>query len=471
MKKFKKFMGVFLAGVMIVSSLAACGEKVKDVSKTEPTKAAEATKAPEATVAPTEVPEVVRDLGGLEVVIGNWWEGEPKDPSTTYEEDLAAYREMIQEKYNFKITVKNIGGWGEFQELFTTSVMANSPQASVYVLDSRWVPALLNQGLFYPVNELESFNFEDEKWNQAVNDLMTFNGQQYGFATGVEPRLGVFFNKRLFEDAGISPELPYDLQASGQWTWDEFKKLAQQLTVDKDNDGVIDTYGLASFSADYFTAAVYSNDAKFVGKDENGLFYNATQEPNFLEALQWARSIYDEGYVMPKPEGSEWNWFESTFPDGKVAMRVAEDYSKGNFQEMSDDWGFVMFPAGPKGKLVSTLRENIYVIPSSYDAKTADDIAFAYDLYTNPLEGYEKDETWKLGAYGQYRDARAVDETIDKMRNGELVIRTESYVYGLDVGDIVYALDSGEATPQEKIEEVQQSWNALIDDANRAISK
>lgn len=471
MKKIKMLIVLMLTLAMVVLNLAGCGEKKDSVetdSKVTPTETAtvDPTAEPteEATATPTEEP--ARDLGGIEVTIGNWWAGEPAEPTTTYEEELAAYREEIQKTYNFTIKEVNIGGWGEIQELFSTSVMANDPAASIFVLDSSFVPALLNQGLFYPVNEIPSFDFTEEKWNKSVSDTMTFAGKQYGFAVGAEPRTGVFFNKRLFEDAGLSPDLPYDLQKSGEWTWAKFEELCQKLTRDVDNDGVVDTYALASFSKDYFTAAVYSNNAKFVGKDDNGMFYNATNEPNFLEALQWARSMYDKGYTMPQPEGSEWNWFTAAFHDGQVAMRVAEEYNKGSLSDMEDDWGFVMFPAGPHGEMISILRENILVIPSCYDAETADKIAFAYNLYTEPLEGYEDADNWKLSYYSAYRDERAVDETLDRMKNGPSVLRTDAYVYGLETGDIVYDLDAGAATPAEKIEAVQQTWDALIADAN-----
>ena len=44
------------------------------------------------------------DLGGIEVIIGDWWSsGEPAEPQTAAEEALAEYREWIQETYNFKI--------------------------------------------------------------------------------------------------------------------------------------------------------------------------------------------------------------------------------------------------------------------------------------------------------------------------------------------------------------------------------
>lgn len=479
-KMMKKLLSMLLILTLAIASLTGCGTKKDEKDTTTPTVAPTVTEnegpkddgsgtdATEPTETPT--PEPDRDLNELEIIIGNWWApSSPAEPTTTYEEDLLAYREEIQAKYNFTIKEVNIGGWGEIQELYSTTVNAGDPVASIFVLDSSFVPALLNAGLFYPVSELEAFDFADEKWNSLVHEAMTFNGVTYGFATGYEPRTGVFFNKRLFEEAGLDPETPYNLQASGKWTWDEFKKLCQQLTYDKDNDGVMDTYALASFSKDFFPACAISNGANLVGKDENGYFYNATGDPKFLEALQWGRSLYDEGYVMPKAEDAEWNYFVAAFHDGQVAMRVAEEYNKVSLADMEDDWGFVMFPSSTEGELTAIYRENVLVIPSSYDKQTAEDIAFAYNLYTEPLPGYEDEESWKLASYSAYRDARAVDETLAIMRSGKGAMLLSAYVYGLEIGDIVYGLDAGEKTPAEAIESAKQSWDALITDANGAI--
>lgn len=474
MKKSRKFLALLLIVAMAMATFAGC--KTKETSgeapTAEPTKA-EATKAPDPTATPEPTEEPARDLGGIEVIIGNWWaNSEDLVPSTTYEEELVAYRKSIQKKYNFTMKEVNLCGWSEMQELAATSIMAGTPEAQVFVLDSSFAAALLSQGLFYPVNELPSFNFSEDKWNQLVIDTMTFNGKTYGFATDYEPRAGVFFNKRLFTEAGIDPNLPYDLQAQGKWDWAAFKDLCAKLTRDIDGDGIKDTYGLATFDKDFFSACVYSNNAKYVGKDDKGMFYNATSEPNFLEALQWGRSIYDEGYAMTQPADGEWNFFEAAFFDGKAAMRVAEEYVKGNLETMEDDWGFVMFPAGTHGTMASAYRENILVIPSSYDADTADKIAFAYNLWSNPVPGYENEESWKLAAYSAYRDERAVDETLTMMRSGENgVIRVEAYVAGLEVGDICYGIGTSESTPAEKVESVQQTWDALIADANAALSK
>ena len=50
---------------------------------------------------------------------------------------------------------------------------------------------------------------------------MTYKDGIYGMSTEMEPRAGIFYNKRLFEEAGISADEPYDLQAKGEWTWDK----------------------------------------------------------------------------------------------------------------------------------------------------------------------------------------------------------------------------------------------------------
>ncbi|HWT27484.1 MAG TPA: extracellular solute-binding protein [Mobilitalea sp.] len=463
-KNLKKFLGLLLAVTMVISMLSACSKD--NTTKTDAT-APTATSAPAvatATPVPTEPP---KDLGGLDIKVANWWEADPPAaPANQKEEDTLKYRQDIMDKYNFKIKNVNIGGWGEFQEIVVSSIMAGAPAADVFVMDQSFMAAPLSQGLLYPLDTLSNFDFSQDKWNQQIKDLMTMNGHVYGMsASRSEPRLGIFWNKRLFEEAGLSPDLPYDLQAKGEWTWDKFKEIAKQLTRDTNSDGTPDTYGLASFSVDFFRGCVFSNNAKFVGKDDKG-FFNATGDANFLEALQWGRSVYDEGYVMPQPEGSNWDWFISAFHDGKVAMQCAEEYKVNNWADMSDDWGFVIFPKGPQGEMMTVFADNIVVMPAGVDAAKADNIAFAYNLFTNPTPGYENDD-WKTDYYPKFRDSRAVDETLPLFYDPKH--GTMSYlplIAGLSYGDVCYDLDAGQKTPQELVEKVQQQWQTYIDTAN-----
>ena len=467
----RKFWGLLLAVAMMVAMLTACGSKNTEAvagPTAAPTQAPSTEeKEAEATATPTPT-EAPRDLDGMTITIGDWWTTDPNpEPKDQREEDTLAYREEFQEKYNFTITRANLGSWMEYQEIIVSSIMAGDPAADVIVMDQKFIAAPLSQGLLYPLNTLESFNFDDEKWNQVVRKMMTIGDNTYGMAHGrMEPRLGVFWNKRLFEEAGLNPDLPYELQAKGEWTWQALEDLARQLTRDINNDGVIDVYGISSFSKDFFRGCVFSNNAQFIGVDENGKFYNATGDPNFLEALEWGRSLYDKGYHMPQPEGSNWDWFIATFLEGKVAMQCAEQYKVSTWKDMEDDWGFVIFPKGPKGEMMTVFTENVVVMPATLDKEKAENIAFAYNLYTNPTPGYE-DEDWKAYYYTVFRDTRAVDETLPlfyEPKHG--TISYLSLIAGIDYGDVTYDLDAGALTAAESVEKVQGLWQSFIDAAN-----
>ena len=74
-----------------------------------------------------------------------------------------------------------------------------------------------------------------------VVKLLEKGNSFYAFNFGVpEPREGMFFNKRILQENGYDPDLPYDMQKDGTWTWETFEELCKKLTRDTDNDGVND---------------------------------------------------------------------------------------------------------------------------------------------------------------------------------------------------------------------------------------
>ena len=473
MKKISKnLFALILVLALSMSLLVACGggtgEDEDDTSEPSDSINVEVEEEEE------EEEEAV-DLGGIEITVGDWWSPqEPDAPKTAQEEDTLAYREGLMSKYNFSLKQVAVTDWNGMQELFTTSVMADDPAADLFLLEGAWTAQPLANGLLYDLSVLDSIDFTESKWNQNTLEIMTYDDSIYGMSIGrSEPRGGVFWNKRLFEEAGLDPDLPYDLQASGEWTWDKFKELAADLTKDTDSDGTIDTYALASFSEDVFRSIPTSNNARYIGRDDDGKFYNATAEPEFLEASQWVVSIIEDGYEMPKPsEDANWDWFITAFHDSHVAMTIAEQYKVGTWADMTDDWGFVV---PPKRSLDAPyrvyFRDNIVVMPATHSAETAEKIAFAYNLWTNPTPGYEDEvDVWKENFYPIFRDARAVDETLELMHHPDTEIVNDfmPFVYGIDPGpDFHWDVFGLHATPAEKIEELSTKWESLINDANK----
>ncbi|HSK68640.1 MAG TPA: extracellular solute-binding protein, partial [Candidatus Limnocylindria bacterium] len=330
------------------------------------------------------------DLGGIDVIIGDWWSGDPAAPATAAEEATEEYRQWIQDTYNFTIRQVAVSGWADNPDFFTNYVTTGGPENYVFVMRPEVLATPMVNGLLYDLATLEALDFSEPKWNRAVMEVMSKGDSIYGMRPiASEPRDGIYFNKRLLEEAGIDPDSLYDMQANGTWTWEAYEELAKKLTRDTNNDGVIDIYATASQQGGVYNVALASNGAAFVKQDENGKYYDATGEDAFLEAANWVVHM-SRTYEMPQPEGSNWDWTFAAFINGDVAMTVHQDYFKSTLaSSMTDPYGFVMFPRGPRGETYKNVySDNTYVLPANSDEDRAEKIATAFDLYTDPTPGY-----------------------------------------------------------------------------------
>jgi len=419
------------------------------------------------------------DLKGQEIVIGAWW-GPDYDvntykPLNETEEQVLAWRTKIQKEKGFTMRQKEIATWSDMRSIAATSIMTGTPAAHVFYMEPGWAMALMAQGLLYPVGDNKVVNFKkptpvekgalNVNWSQAAIDSMTFNGKAYAFAEGIniDNSQVIFFNKRLFKEAGLSPDLPYDMQKAGTWTWEAFVDVCKKLTRDTNNDGIKDVYALTQdLSTEILDAIISSNGAQYVAKDASGKFVNATGRPEFLEGLQFAIRLKNEGIMKPRPENSNWDWFKAEFADGKVAMRVDESYVKAELGNMRDDWGMVLFPKGPKTKNYTVYsRDNMMVIPATFKPDQVDKIMAAVALWFTP-----QNDDWKSGLYNQFRDSRAIDETVALIRSTKHTIKNYRYINGLERGDIAWNMWYYEGDPAQLVEEYSQSWNAIIADSN-----
>lgn len=424
-------------------------------------------------VPPTIEAEEVRDLGGLQLIIGDWYSsGEMSEATTEEALALQKYREEVMEKYNFTVKQVAVAGWGDMEETYYNSVKAGEPAAHVFLLDYLLVGKQMNERLFYDLSTLEELDFTEDKWNQEMVSYMSFDGGIYGMSTIIpEVRTGLFWNKRLFVEAGLDPELPYTLQANGEWTWSKFKELCALLTRDTDGDGKTDVYAMANGGSNIGEALVASNGTQLITY-ENGDFVNNTGSAEVLEALNFAKELADAGYEMPQPDESQWDWYKEAFSDGCCAMQFNETYMAsqyGAWKDMEDEIGFVCAPRADDVEGYHAIyRDNIAVIPSCYDAETAADIAFAYNLWTNPAPGKaQKTLPETLAENYSYLDEKAVKETLPLFyKDGAGAYQYLCLVDGISAGDIYFGWPYQKVTPGEQVQAVKEKWDAAVTCAN-----
>lgn len=419
--------------------------------------------------------EVIRDLGGREFVIAQWWGGYDTDdfePANAQAEAVLAWRRYIEQRYNFRMREVNVGGWDYFADgNIMASIVAGDASGDIIHLNPNWFFNGLAQGLFADVSAWDFTTTPSHSWNQSMIETATFDGAQYGFTLGHFTSGGVIFNQRLFQEAGLDPELPFELVASGEWTWDKFMELAHQLTRDPDNVGYNTTFGLATFGQDIINRAVFSNGAQYVGRNADGTFFNATNTPEFMEALQFVYDLQHSGVMMPQPEDTEWNWFQDAFWNGHVAMRTVAHYVfQDTLNNLEDPWGFVPFPMGPRvNEHLSFGYLNFSVIPHYFTEQEIDDLLFAYKLWTTTPEDFRGDDVWISSALTLQYNPRSVHESIalhtrDASRQA---FPFQLAIPGIELGpDLAWDVWGSGYAPAQLVDRIQARWNSFINVAN-----
>ena len=422
--------------------------------------------------APEGYPAVVEgiDFGGASVTIYDYWSGAGERAAEPTEEQQAQYdyRDWLMETYNVVINQKQGGDWNTCAEEMINFVSAPDGSYRVYIIEAGKVGSLVSNGVAAPIN----YDMTGKKWNAANINLWTVGGTTYGFSTGAqEPRGGLFFNKRVLEEAGIDWNTIYDMQAEGTWTWDVFEDMLIKIQKDVDNDGVVDIWGMTGDNNDLFVMSVATNGGTFFDYDAEGKLQPTMGSEATINGLNWGRHIW-QTYFYQQPADGNWDYYKEAWKTGMYGFYMYQSY--GGFNDnsemsgMEDEWGFVAFPVPNAGdNYLTSVSENTYLIPNIYTAEEVEKIMLIVDMWTNATPGYDDEFGW-IGNKYNYTDDRAVDETYAMLREGAhgwanrvVLLGTQNDVLGQS---LLWSL--GGSTPAELIEAGMPAWQAMCDTFN-----
>ena len=256
------------------------------------------------------------------------------------DELTAGYAEIFAEweaaNPGFKV-VPEIVGWGQCQDKVTTLAAAGTPVALAYV-GSRTLKQFAQNDLIVPVPMTDE---EKASYYNYVPDTVTFDGTQWGVPVAFSTK-ALFWNKDLFEAAGLDPETPPK-------TWEEKIAFAKQITEKTDAAG----YGVVAKTFDntmhQFLHWVYTNDGLVIDADGN-IVLNSPQVLAALTALKDIVPYGEEG-----PTAYEQNEVRAIWLDGGVAMIEASPGAAIRAEEAGMNWGVANLPLGPDAKGPGTL--------------------------------------------------------------------------------------------------------------------
>ncbi len=450
----------------------------------------------------------VYDLGGMDIIVADWWTGDPKpyDELTEFGKAQRDYQDWLQETYNFTLVQKNYAGWGwgegSIGEAFVNAATTGSDENIIYILtNSASTASYVSQGLAYDISKLDGdvVDLSAEKWT-CNGELTSWSvgDAKYGFYAGPsEPRGGLYFNKDVLRDAGIDPESIYDMQKDGTWTWDAWVNIMQQVQRDIDNDGQIDVYGCVQNNGGMVYQCVRSNGGALVSKNEDGTYSLTADSDAVREGLHFAIDEVTTKYYLDysNEEGTNWEDYKVRFMNGEAAFMFDDAYcayeggwltgtstttnengetvaTSVNGVELTQqvDYGFVMFPKGPRASdYVTNKSNNITMMPSSYSDDKARMLMFAYDVWTDDVPGWEGYYGLLDNLYGGMRDTRSVEETIDMMTTRGVddlhaivpnMNVNEPFLYQMYVGQDVDAL----------LDSNLPAWQTAVDEFNATLT-
>lgn len=242
---------------------------------------------------------------------------------------------------------------------FINAVLAEDP----YDISTQGLTtAAIRKGIISPWNELIDMSttlWDDVRETNKVIASATA-GKLYGIMPVNNKSTGVWFNKELFEEYGVKTPLEYD--AEDNWNWNTMRDIAKKLTVDTDNDGVTDIYGLAfDCPWDMMTTA----GIPYIGHKEDGTPYNNLASPDVARVMNFYQKLHTEDKVVGGGRNAfgqgklgmwyaGW-WFISVFREQAEAFTI--DYAPQPKDPESDTW--YVSPGGYQYALASNSKNKL----------------------------------------------------------------------------------------------------------------
>lgn len=315
MKKGKRWlaMGLF---VMMLGSLSGCGES-KTVSR-----------------AGTTSPESGTEVKTLSVLMYTDW----------YKAGWQALEQYINDnskELGFKLEISKIQGGSQGDQVLQTKFATDDLPDIIQVYKPQWVESYAN-GLdkLVDLTGLECVSEYDKK---ALDGTFQYNGKLYAVPVDSVVLSGVFYNKKVFEKAGV--EIPQ--------TWDEFLAACKKIKT----EGVTPVYysGKDAWSVQPPTISGLLNDAAEKETDTFGLMDQINTNKlkykdctNFVDSIKRTKDLIDLGYVNETYLSDTVDNAHQALADGACAMYINGTWCADNinkkFPDKIDDIGAFALP-------------------------------------------------------------------------------------------------------------------------------
>jgi multiple sugar transport system substrate-binding protein len=384
----------FLRGIGLAAAasvLGACSQPPVEVTRVVE-KPVEVTKVVQETVQvttvvekPVEVTKVVEKT--VQVVVTptlparvklsfQFWDGEPY-MSTIVKPSGQRY---VLKHPNVTIDYQQVD-WGEYMPKLLANLAAGTPTDVFWANLGEALPIVYrNPDLFLdpePLLKQDSSEINlDDFWPTARAGSI-YKGKYWGVCWGTSATEYLFFNKKLFADAGLkAPDALFD---EGKWTWDAFLDAAIKLTKYEGNRPV--QFGADSILGDQlaFGTLLVAEGGSYMDEALTKATLNGAEG---VKALQFAADMHLKYKVSPGAADKDIPFAKT----GKLGMRTTVDGFIPEWRTFTTlfDWDIAPPASGTKG-WHSMATSNSYCM-----SKTGKNTAVAWDFVKHSM-GVDED--------------------------------------------------------------------------------
>lgn len=282
-----------------------------------------------------------------------------------------------ENKKGYKVKIEYIprsGSGGGYEDKVNAAITTNT-LPDIISLDGPNTAAFASSKVIAPLDDyLKDANMDDVL--DSIKQQGTYDGKFYAFGFS-ESGVGVYYNKKMFQEAGIDlTTLP---TLDKPWTWSEFQDISAKLK-DKFNGPAIDIQlANADEMLTYaYTPFIWSNGGDIVNEDGTKAegYFNAKKS---VEGLQFIQDLVKKGYTTNTP-------VKKGFETGKYPMLLSGSWTMAdlaaNYKDI--DYGILPYPVSDTTKkLVSPTGSWELAMSSSTKKK---DAAAAFIVYATNTE-------------------------------------------------------------------------------------
>lgn len=261
-----------------------------------------------------------------------FWDNQQTESGLS-EYQRAAVERFEAENPDINVEVTTIP-YPEYQQRLLTAVQGgNAPDVSS--LDQIWMGAFAEAGAVVPLDEMAAeANVSADAFFPGAWESAIYKDQLWGIPFNVDVWFFSFYNKALFEEAGIDPQSTV--------TWEGLRAAAEELT----GDG---RYGIGLFAhrgedtVVVLNSFIFSNGGRVLNEEGSC----ALTEPQAVEALEYLASLapYAPQGILNASSGS----MRELFLNGSLAMEFWPALEQPTLKNSDLDWDFVVGHA-PEGK-------------------------------------------------------------------------------------------------------------------------